>query len=210
MSISDYDNAFIYKIVLNGIRDEDFYIGSTIYFNQRLSLHKNNSISRNSKLYKSIRENGGNFIMCKLYDFPCKNELELRIGERKAYDLYKPSLNTIRPYITDDERKENHTETSKNYYENNKEKVSERKKKHYQINKDKNKEKSKNYYENNKDILKDYYENNKDKFKEKNKNYYEKRKNKLNEKIKCECGCMVNRQNLKQHQTSKKHIKLMR
>ena len=32
----------------------------------------------------------------------------------------------------------------------------------------------------------------------------------MKEKVKCECGCEVIKSNLKIHQTSKKHIKLMK
>jgi hypothetical protein len=35
-------------------------------------------------------------------------------------------------------------------------------------------------------------------------------RNNNKEKMKCECGCEVTKSNLKQHQTSKKHIDLMK
>ena len=57
------------------------------------------------------------------------------------------------------------------------------------------KEKQKQYYEDNKDKIKKYYEGNKDK---------------INQKITCECGCIVNKRNLKKHQQTNKHINLLK
>jgi len=217
--MTDYDNACIYKIVLNGIRDEDFYIGSTINFNKRLNKHRQVALKQNYKLYKKIRANGGNFIMCKLYDFPCNNELELRIEERKAYDLYKPTLNTIRPYRTDDEKKQpkdyykNHkeerNETSRKHYANNKEKINKRINEYKKNNKEKIDERQRNYYVNNKEKSQYYYENNKEKIRERQKEYYDNNKEKRNIKIICECGSICLKRQLKQHQRTKKHIEIM-
>ena len=39
-------------------------------------------------------------------EFPCENKIELVIRERYHFDLFKPVLNTNRPYITEEERKE--------------------------------------------------------------------------------------------------------
>ena len=62
--------------------------------------------------------------------------------------------------------------------------------------------------------MKEYQETNKEKIKEKRKEYYETNKNtilkNMKEIVKCECGCEVTKNDLKRHQTSKKHIKLMK
>jgi hypothetical protein len=62
--------------------------------------------------------------------------------------------------------------------------------------------------------LKGYYEINKEKLNEQKKKYREANKEKIKEKkrekIMCECGCEVLKQNIKQHQTSKKHINIMK
>jgi FKBP-type peptidyl-prolyl cis-trans isomerase len=68
-----------------------------------------------------------------------------------------------------------------------------------------NKEKIQEYT---KEYSKEYQETNKEKLKERRKEYYE--TNKEKNKIKCECGCEVTKSNLKIHQTSKKHISLMK
>ena len=58
-----------------------------------------------------------------------------------------------------------------------------------------------------------YREANRDKIKERNQKYREENKDKIKEKslekVKCECGCEVNKWVLLRHQKTKKHIKLM-
>ena len=68
---------------------------------------------------------------------------------------------------------------------------------------------SKEYEENRKENRKEYEKN----YNEKRKEYYEKNKQKIlekrNEKITCECGCLIRRNGLAEHKKTKKHIKLM-
>ena len=54
-----------------------------------------------------------------------------------------------------------------------------------------------------KEYMKDYHTINKEKMCGHSKEYYERNKDKKNEKISCECGCDINKQNLKQHQKTK-------
>jgi hypothetical protein len=56
---------------------------------------------------------------------------------------------------------------------------------------------------------KEYYEDNKTLLKTKTKINYEKNKDIINSKLKCECGCEINKQGLKEHKQTKKHIELM-
>ena len=62
--------------------------------------------------------------------------------------------------------------------------------------------------------MKEYQETNKEKTNQQNKEYYETNKTtilkNMKEIVKCECGCEVTKSNLKRHQTSKKHISLMK
>ena len=71
----------------------------------------------------------------------------------------------------------------------------------------------KEYRDNNKEKIKEYYKTNKEKLPERMKEYREKNRKIINgnmkEKVKCECGYEGTKSNLKRHQTSKKHIKLM-
>jgi hypothetical protein len=70
------------------------------------------------------------------------------------------------------------------------------------------------YRETNKEKIQEYRDDNKDKKQEYDKKYrktnIEKRKEKKRERINCECGCEIVKQNLNQHRTSKKHINLMK
>ncbi len=75
--------------------------------------------------------------------------------------------------------------------------------KEYKIdNKEELKEKDRQYYIKNKETMDaktlEYYRTNRDKFLEKN-----------NEKIPCECGCMITRINISRHKKGTKHINLM-
>ena len=58
--------------------------------------------------------------------------------------------------------------------------------------------------------MKEYYENSKEDIKEQKKQYYDISKEKVLEPIKCDCGCMIARGQLRRHQRSKKHIELMK
>jgi len=107
------------------------------------------------------------------------------------------------------ENKDKISKQTKEYYENNKERYKEYQKDYRENNKDKNKEYQKDYREDNKDKIKqkdkEYRKNNKDKIKE----YYENNKERMNEKVTCECGCIVSRNNLSQHKKTEKHLKLI-
>ena len=60
----NYSNTVIYKILCKETIINDLYVGHTTNFSQRKSYHKSacenpNSSTYNTKLYKTIRENGG-------------------------------------------------------------------------------------------------------------------------------------------------------
>jgi len=48
------------------------------------------------------------------------------------------------------------------------------------------------------------------KIQERGKKYYEANKQKINEKVKCECGCEIGKTNLNRHQASTKHLDKMK
>ena len=76
------------------------------------------------------------------------------------------------------------------------------KKEWYQDNKEKISEKQKEWREDNKEKYKEYDKN-------RNRNNYEKNKDKLLEKVKCECGVIITKSNIRTHRKTKKHIKLL-
>ena len=194
----DYQKTFIYKLCCRDPTISQIYVGHSTNFKQRNQGHKsdcNNEIYNHYK-YRFIRENGGyeNWIMIKLYDFPCNSKREAEAEECKTMIELGARLNTNKPFTTEEEKKKYNKEYNKEWhkknYENNKTEINEKNKKYKQNNKteilEKQKVKSKEYYQNNKpEIL-------------------EKRK----VKIKCEfCGCEITKVNIKTHQKTLKCMK---
>ena len=100
----DYSNTIIYKIFCKDENTLDFYIGHTTNFFQRKATHKincenSNGSSYNTKLYKTIRENGGwnNWNMQEIEVLNLKNSTEARIKEAEYYQKLKANLNCISP-----------------------------------------------------------------------------------------------------------------
>jgi hypothetical protein len=72
----------------------------------------------------------------------------------------------------------------------------------------------KEYYESSipkiQEYKKEYRESNKPKIQEYGKEYHEANKSKINVKVKCICGCDVMKRHLKEHQSRKKHLNIMK
>jgi len=192
----------------------------------------------NVKVYQFIRDNGGfeNWSMVLVDYVDVNNKQELLKKEREYTDKLKSTLNSNIPARTVKEWYTDNKETIQEYYINNKEKILEYQKenkekiKEYQKeNKEKIKEYQKEYYINNKETLLEYQKENKEKIKEQKKEYYinnkekfleyqkenkekikEQKKEYQNTDIKCECGCIITRNNLYKHRKSKKHIELIK
>ena len=194
----DFSKCCIYKT--EHFENESLvYVGHTTNFNKRKGQHKSNCKNENDKkfnfkLYQMIRDNGGfdMFRMVEVEKYPCKDEREAERRENEIMKELKASMNTYKSFTTDEERKEYHKDYHKEYRETNKEYIKEQK----------------NEYN------KEYRDNNKERINQENKEYYEKNKTKIlknmKELVNCECGCEVTKSNLKRHQTSKKHIDLMK
>tara|TARA_B110000285_G_scaffold63748_1_gene73334 strand:+ start:80 stop:718 length:639 start_codon:yes stop_codon:yes gene_type:complete len=205
----------IYKI---SVGTDDFYIGSTFDFDERLWKHNGDIKIKKTKLYKAIRDNNCDFNMEKLHDYKCENETELRIEERRVYDELKPTLNMNRPFATTEE----HAEHKKQYYKNNAIEINKKAKQYYIDNVDNIKTQKKQYDMDNieKRIERDreYYLNNAEKVKAKQRQYNldnaeinnekarQKRALQRNIIIKCECGCDVRKTYLTKHKKTQKHI----
>ena len=186
----DYSKCCIYKI--EHIDDESLvYVGHTTNFDKRKTAHKgscknDNHKHYNFKVYQMIRENGGweKFLMLEVEKYPCNDRREAERRENEVIKELKSSMNTNKSFLTQDELTEYKKEYNKEYNESNKHKIQE--------------------------YMKDYYELHKPEIKEQVKDYYKANKLKLNAKVKCECGCEIVKQNLKQHQASKKHLDKMK
>jgi len=183
----NYQNACIYRITCKDKTVKESYVGSTTNLYNREIDHKSvcnnpNSKDYNINLYQFIREHGGwdNWVMEKVYDYPCNDKNELLKEERKVFEFYNDTLNTVIPSRTK-------KESAREWREKNKETIAEKKREW----REKNKE---TIAENDKE----YREKNKEKIAEKNR-----------EKIQCECGCFIRRSGIAEHRKSKKHQNLM-
>jgi hypothetical protein len=234
--INDY---FFYKLICLDNSVELCYVGSTANWKERQRTHKSvcnneNSKSYNTKIYKIIRENGGwdNFKMVQLgtREQLTKREAE-QIEEEYRIEL-KANMNTIKCFRTEEQRIEQLKEYQQEYNEANRDKILEYQQEYREANRDKLLEYHQNYRVENKDKIKErqqeyreanrdkinerqqeYNEANRDKINERQQEYNEANRDKINEKalekVKCDCGCMIRKNNLSTHKKTPKHIKIM-
>ena len=187
----DYSKTIIYKIVCNDLNVNQCYVGHTTDMTKRKWGHKsvcNNDKNKghNHKIYKIIRENGGwdNWNMLLVEKFPCKDKYDACKREREVYEEIDAKMNTVRPYLTQEEIKQYHKQYDQEYYQTNKEYKKEKFKEYNQL----NKQKISAY-------KKKYREANQQKISERNK-----------EKIECLiCGSIVRRSDIAQHKRTAKH-----
>ena len=213
----DYSKTLIYKLVHKEDYDNaNVYIGSTTDFRKRKNQHKSNCCNEKSKVYDEkkyqyIRANGGwdCFNMIEVEKFPCNDKREAEKREEYWRCHFNATLNTIRVFITKEqnleyykEYNEKHKEQKKEYCKQHKEQIKEQKKEYYIQNKDK-------ILEQMKEKVKIYRVQNINKIKAHNKEYskeYRKQnKDKINEKITCDCGCIINKRYLNRHLKTQKH-----
>ena len=134
----DYSKTFIYKLCCRDPNVKEIYVGHSTDFKSRNLSHKYSCNNINSKGYNSynyrfIRENGGyeNWIMIKLYDFPCNSKREAEAKENNIIIELGATLNSHRPFITEEKIQEERKE----YYQNNKTELNEKAKVKYENNK---------------------------------------------------------------------------
>jgi len=104
-----YNKACIYKIFCKDEKIKDFYIGSTISsLHTRLAGHKTALKKNNNKLYNFIKNNGGfkNFNIKIIQEYPTNNLYKLRDIENEYILIFKPSLNSNKPFIHPSSKKE--------------------------------------------------------------------------------------------------------
>ena len=150
----DYSKTIMYKIVCNDLSVKDCYVGHTINMTKRKCCHKsacNNEKNKahNLKIYQIIRENGGwdNWSMLLVEKFPCKDSSEACKREREVYEELDAKMNTLIPYLTQEEYKEARNKNQKKYREEHKEKIKQHDKQYYQEHKAEIVEKKKQYYQ---------------------------------------------------------------
>jgi len=131
----------VYQISCVDSNIDEIYIGSTEDFKERIIQHKTRyNCGFKLKVYEFIRANGGlsnwDIIPIEEIDFPI-SKLELRQYEQGYLDKYKPQLNSIRAYSSEEQQKEQKKENSKEWRTNNREEISIQKKEYNEKNKEK-------------------------------------------------------------------------
>jgi hypothetical protein len=192
----NYENCIIYKLVCLDTTCPDVYVGSTTCFKQRKSQHKSKCHNEkhkhyNYKIYQYIREHGGfeNFTMIEIEKFPCENSRQLEAREEHWRKELKATLNGCRAFTTDEEKRIQRGEISRNWQKNEGyEKHRLSMKKYREANKEKKKLYNKAYNEANKEKItlykKAYTEANKEKITLYKKEYRLRKKlEKLNKEI---------------------------
>lgn len=182
-----YHDGKIY--IISAQQSDKIYIGSTTKtLKERFNNHKTS--------YKSYYLNGKQsyctsyeilkFSDCNiklLENFPCNTSEELREREQYNISQYPNSINKVKAYLSEEQKKE----IEKKYYIENKEKITEYKKEYNIINRETIKEKREEYFE-------EYRNKNREKIKEKGKQI-----------ILCECGITYTYYNKISHLKSKRH-----
>ena len=227
----DYSKAVIYKLQ-HKEHSHLMYVGSTTNFRLRKNCHKcecSNPTQKNFNLLKNktIRENGGweMFNMIQIKEFPCENSRELHKEEDRISRELKPSMNLLRAFIAEEERKIVRCESVKKYYKTHKEIVLEKHKIYVKEHRDKINEDARNRRANNPEKHKAYVDarrdkinedarkrraNNPEQFKKKDKETYLKNLDKTKEirsiQHVCECGGCFKAQHKTTHLRTKKHL----
>ena len=199
MEANRYNHSKLYMI-----RDDDdfFYIGSTTTsLSHRLSWHKRSSKEEHrqkTKSYEHFNRIKWNVKIILIKELNLENKEQLLREEDKLIQMYKNDykcLNSIRAFITAEERIERDTKFRKEYYKINKEKINKLNKENYINNIDHITEKHKKYRENNKEQIKEYRIKNKERIDEMNKRI-----------VVCICGTSHTHQHHQRHLRSKHHI----
>jgi len=122
----DYSKSVIYTIRSK----HNIYVGSTTDFKTRKYKHKSNITNENRKaynfkLYKTIRDNDGEWDMQPHSIFPCVSKLELLIEEERVRQLLTADMNSnsCGTGLTIPDYKKQH---NKQYREQNRDEINEK------------------------------------------------------------------------------------
>ena len=181
----DYSKGMIYIIrSVNPTTGQVYtYIGSTVSFDNRKTSHKGkiyneNQKAYNCKLYKTIRENNGDWTMSKFKLFPCNSIIELEIEEERCRQGINASLNSNTCSTGIDRGSMTPQEYTEQYYQQNREQILAKNEK----NREQKREYDKQYREKNREKKreydKQYREKNREQIKAKQREKYLKNKSK--------------------------------
>jgi hypothetical protein len=189
------ENYIFYKIIPKNNDINYCYVGHTTNFTNRNQQHKKHVKNENYnkshyKLYQTIRQNGGwdEWEMIEIEKLNCETKLKARIREQELIEQHNANLNSLKAYISEEQRKELKKQITQKYREENKELLKEQTKKYKEEHKDIIAEQMKKYRAEHKQEIdektKEYREKNKEKHQQWQKNWAEKNKETLKEKRK--------------------------
>jgi hypothetical protein len=207
ISIKNYSNSKVYKIEPICDYEEGYvYFGST---KQKYLCSRMNEHRAAYKLWKNGKEIG----KCQSFDIfdkygveNCKIILLENVNANSKDELvsregfYIRTLKCVNKYIPDRKIQE----YKKEYYEQNKEILNKKKKEYYEQNKEQIHKDRKEYRDKEENKIKKseidrlYREKNDEKIKERKKT-----------KITCECGCIINKDDIARHKRTNKHLQLL-
>ena len=106
----------MYKIVPKNKESIYCYVGHTNNFNERQEQHIKcttdiNNNKHHQLVYQTIYKNGGwdAWEMIELEKYTCFSKLEARMREQQLIIEHNANINTLRAFITEDERKKKKT-----------------------------------------------------------------------------------------------------
>ena len=192
----DYSKTHFYKIVCKDLNITDCYVGHTTDFTKRKWAHTGSHYNANGKrynghlsqlfLYDFIKENGGweNWEMILIDTKNCENKMEATKYEREFKEQLNSTLNKATPYRTEEEKSEYYAQWRKD----NKQYKRDYNKNWHWKNKERNNKKARDNYNRNKEAISEA---------------------KKQDRIVCQCGVEIRRDNRWQHNKSKHHIQYM-
>lgn len=197
----------VYKIIADNDETQVVYIGSTKdELSRRMSYHrsgykaykdgKKTNFTSSFILFDEFGIENCKIILLESYDVSSKDELKSK--EQMWIDKI-PNCNKYKAFRTEEQKKEYTQKYDKQYRIDNREKIAEQ---------------HKVYAEEHKEQMAEYNakwrEDNHEKLLEDKKTYYQKNKEKIlsaqAEKITCECGLILSKNNLAAHKKSQQHL----
>lgn len=197
----------VYKIIADNDETHVVYIGSTKQvLSRRFGHHKDDykafkngkktSFTSSFILFDEFGIENCKIILLESYDVSSKDELK---SKEQIWIDKIPNCNKYKAFRTEEQKKEYQQKYDKQYRIDNREKIAEK----YKV-----------YAEEHKEQIAErqakYREDNHEKIVEDKKTYYEKNNEKIllaqAEKITCECGLILSKNNLAAHKRSQKHL----
>ena len=180
----------MYKIVPKNKESIYCYVGHTNNFNERQEQHIKcttdiNNNKHHQLVYQTIYKNGGwdDWEMIELEKFECYSKLEARMREQQLIIEHNANINTLRAFITEDERKKRKQEITTKYKAEHVELIKEQQQQYKQDHKDVIKEQMRIYRQEHKAELyekkKEWVEANKEHMQAKKKEWAEANKERL-------------------------------